>query len=617
MPITMNICGQYKPLASFLGLLLFAFFTTTSLAQAPIQYHLNLDDIGQHELNIIVEFPSVPLGALQVRMPRASPGRYAVHNFAKNVYDVKAFDAKGTELSLNKVSPQEWEVTGHDGYVQFSYTLFGNYGDGTYTGIDNRKLHMNMPATFVYGVDMDKRPIELCLDLSQHEDWQVATQLEKVESDCYRAPNYYYFFDSPTLVGNIDFRRFTSSSNGKDYTIEVAMMHEGTDEELDDYVKWVQQIVEAQKEVYGELPDFDFGRYTFLTSYNPWIYGDGMEHRNSTVCSSKGSLARNARQLIGTISHEFFHAWNVERLRPKSLEPFNFDDANLSGELWFAEGFTSYYDDLILCRAGILNTDQYARGLTGTLNYVYNSPGRQYRNPIEMSYNAPFVDDATANDETNFANNFVSYYSYGAVLGLCLDLSIRKDYAGKSLDNVMQYLWKTHGKTEVPYEIPDLQAAVATVTGDKAFAKAFFQQYIYDSQLPDLSKLLNHFGLTVKPKPDHKVAFSAHIDFNDGKAIIKGNVPHGGALHEAGCTKGDVITSINGKSITHRDELEALTKELQVGESYPIQFVQNGIETEGTFTAQADPGFEVMSMEEAGARISKELGLRRKAWLKQ
>lgn len=613
----MPIANPTKVLFHFAGLILFSLFVTCSSAQVPIQYHLNLDDIGQHELNITVEFPSVPLGALQVRMPRASPGRYAVHNFAKNVYDVKAIDAAGKELSLNKISPQEWEITGHHGYVQFKYTLFGNYGDGTYTGIDNRKLHMNMPATFVYGVDMDKRPVELCIDLSQHKDWQVATQLEKVESDCYRAPNYYYFFDSPTMVGDIDFRRFTSSSNGKDYTIEVAMMHEGTDKELDDYVEWVQQVVEAQKAVYGELPDFDYGRYTFLTSYNPWINGDGMEHRNSTVCSSKGNLERNARQLIGTISHEFFHAWNVERLRPKSLEPFNFDDANLCGELWFAEGFTSYYDDLILCRAGILNTDQYARGLTGTLNYVYNSPGRQYRNPIEMSYNAPFVDDATANDETNFANNFISYYSYGAVLGLCLDLSIRKDYEGKSLDDVMKHLWQTHGKTEVPYEIPDLQAAVATVTGDQAFAESFFQQYIYDSQLPDIAELLHHFGLTIKPRPDDKVALRVSMDYNDGEVSIKGNVPHGSALHKAGCVKGDVIKSINGKSITNQDELEAVTEGLQVGKDYPIQFMQNGIETNGTFTAQADPRFGVMSAEEAGARMSKELGLRRKAWLKQ
>ncbi|NRB46958.1 MAG: M61 family metallopeptidase [Saprospiraceae bacterium] len=604
-------------LADLSLLLISIFLSTFALAQAPILYQLELDDINQHELNITVDFTGVPSGPLQVRMPRASPGRYAVHNFAKNVYDVKALNAAGNELPINKTSPQEWEISGHGGYVQFKYTLFGNHGDGTYTGIDNRKLHINMPATFVYGVDMDKRPVELHIDLSEQTTWQVATQLEKLEKSCYRAPNYYYFFDSPTMVGEIDFRRFVSSSNGKEYTIEVAMMHEGTDKELDNYVKWIQQIVEAQKQVYGELPDFDYGRYTFLTSYNPWINRGGMEHRNSTVCSSRGNLAKNASQLIGTISHEFFHAWNIERLRPKSLEPFNFDDANLCGELWFAEGFTTYYDDLILCRTGILTPHQYVHGLTRTLNYVYNAPGRQYRNPIEMSYNAPFVDAATANDETNFANNFISYYSYGAVLALCLDLTIRKTYEGKSLDDVMKYLWQTFGKTEIPYEIPDLQAAIAAVTGDKAFAKAFFQQYIHDSQLPDLAPLLSHYGLVVAPRSKDQATFRARIEFEAGRALIKGNVPHGGALHQAGCVKGDVIQSINGHPITNPDQLEAVTKGLKVGNSYPIQFVQNGMGTEGTFTAQADPRFEIMLGEQADTRISKESELRRQAWLKK
>lgn len=585
-------------------------------AQAPIQYHLNLDDINHHELNITVEFPSVPLGDLQVRMPRASPGRYAVHNFAKNVYDVKAFDREGKELSVYKTSPQEWEVVGHEGYVRFTYTLFGNSGDGTYTGIDNRKLHMNMPATFVYGVEMEKRPIELCIDLSGRESWEVATQLKELESDCYWAPNYYYFFDSPTMVGEIDFRRFQSESNGKEYTIEVAMMHEGTDEELDSYVEWVQKVVEAQKEVYGELPDFDFGRYTFLTSYNPWINGDGMEHRNSTVCSSKGNLANNANRLIGTISHEFFHAWNVERIRPQSLEPFNFDDANMSGELWFAEGFTSYYDDLILCRAGIISPTDYARGITGTLNYVVNSPGRQYRNPIEMSYNAPFVDDATANDETNFSNNFISYYSYGAVLGLCLDLSIRKEYEGKSLDDVMKYLWAKHGKTEVPYEIPDLQKAVAAVTGDEKFASTFFQASIYGSSLPDIPALLQHFGLVVKQRTPGKVAFRTRVSFAEEGAILKGNVVHGGSLHEAGLVNGDIIQAIDGKVIKTKEDWDIVMPTLKVGKAYAIEYLQNGIATKGEFTAKEDPGFQVMTVEEAGAKITKELGMRRKAWLK-
>ena len=177
--------------------------------------------------------------------------------------------------------------------------------------------------------------------------------------------------------------------------------------ELDDYTKWVQDIVEEQKAIYGELPAFDFGKYTFLCSYNPWVYGDGMEHRNSTICSSKGNLYRHRVQLIGTISHEFFHAWNVERIRPKSLQPFAYDKANMSGELWFAEGFTSYYTGLVLCRAGIRAPESFVRGLSNNINYITNYTGRKYRTPIQMSQHAPYVDAANSNDPNNFNNTYV------------------------------------------------------------------------------------------------------------------------------------------------------------------------------------------------------------------
>ncbi len=143
-----------------------------------------------------------------------------------------------------------------------------------------------------------------------------------------------------------------------------------------------------------------------------------MEHRNSTIVTSTRSLADGADRNIGTVSHEFFHCWNVERIRPQSLEPFNFEDANMSGELWFAEGFTSYYDDLTLTRAGLIAQEDYIKGLTGTFNYVWNSPGRQFFNPIEMSYQAPFVDAARSVDDINRDNTFISYYSYGSMLGL-------------------------------------------------------------------------------------------------------------------------------------------------------------------------------------------------------
>ena len=263
-------------------------------AQAPVRYHVALDNIHHHEAYISVEFPELGTEPLVVRMPNASPGRYAEHNFAKNVYAVKAYDQQGKPLKVQHTKPAEWTVSDHNGWVKFDYTLYGNHADGTYTGIDSRKVHLNMPASFVYGLNMDKRPIELSFDLKPVPDWKVATQLQPLSANTYRAPNYYYFYDSPTLLGDIDFRSFTSTSNGKEATIEVAMMHEGTAAELDKYVGWIKRVVEAEKQVFGELPAFDYGRFTFLCTYNPWVHGDGMEHRNSTICSSEASLAEAA-----------------------------------------------------------------------------------------------------------------------------------------------------------------------------------------------------------------------------------------------------------------------------------------------------------------------------------
>ena len=150
--------------------------------------------------------------------------------------------------------------------------------------------------------------------------------------------------------------------------------------------------------VFGGLPRFDYGTYTFISCYRPNCAGDGMEHRNSTSLTSSASIAQASAQLLGTVSHEFFHAWNVERIRPAALEPFDFSDANMSGELWFAEGFTSYYGPLVIHRAGLTSTAQYARQISGAVNTLTTHPGRRFFGPVGMSQQAPFVDAAASID---------------------------------------------------------------------------------------------------------------------------------------------------------------------------------------------------------------------------
>jgi predicted metalloprotease with PDZ domain len=596
---------------SLLSLLCWLLLNFVVAAQNPIIYQLDLSQIQHHELKVDITFNALSPEPLVVRMPTSSPGRYAEHNFAKNVYAVAAKDDNGQALAVSRTGLNEWTVVQHKGKVHFSYTLYANRADGTYAKVDNLKLHLNMPATFAYGVGMEQRPVELIIP--QHQNWSVATQLQKTGTERYRAPNYYYFYDSPTIVGDIRFRRWTVASANRVDTIEIAFLTPDPDSLLDAYTEWTKKVVAEQQRVYGELPAFDYGRYTFLCAYNQYVSGDGMEHRNSTICSASVPLATHKERLIGTVSHEFFHCWNVERIRPASLEPFNFDEANLSGELWFAEGFTSYYDDLTLARTGIITPEAYASGLTGMLNYVLLSPGTHYRSPIGMSQCAPFVDAASSIDEDNFTNTFISYYSYGAVLGMALDLTLRRDH-NTNLDELMRLIWQQYGRTEVPYYIPDLQAALAQLTNDAAFAEKWFAQHIYQSELPDLKGLLADFGVNTTTKaPDSIGFYGLNLTTQKGSLLISSNVYANTPLYQAGLGEGDRIVSLNGMTIQTREDWDAALGSLTLGHSYPIVFEKNGVTTSGQLKASFDPSFEVKWMPNADRKTAR----RQKAWLRQ
>jgi predicted metalloprotease with PDZ domain len=293
-------------------------------------------------------------------------------------------------------------------------------------------------------------------------------------------------------------RSWEVESGGEKYTIRLAVHHDGIEEDIDRYAEKARKIVAEHAKIYGELPPFDYGTYTFIADYLPYDAGDGMEHRNSTILTSSHSLLESNFAQLGTLSHEFFHAWNVERIRPVDLEPFDFERANMSENLWFAEGFTSYYGDLVMRRAGEMSDAEFADSLTYYVNTVTNSPGRNFASPQGMSRQAPFVDAASAIDPTNFQNIFISYYTYGAAIAVALDLEIRARFEGRSLDSLMRHMWQTHGKPGIPYTNADLRKALAEVTGDQRFANDFFDRFIEASELPDYAELLANAGFRLQ-----------------------------------------------------------------------------------------------------------------------
>lgn len=578
-------------------------------------YEISFENAVHHEAHVKATFSASTSDTLSVRMSRTSPGRYALHEFAKNVYNFQASDSDGTTLKVIRPNPYEWQIVGHDKTVHISYTLYANRSDGTYSQIDETHAHLNIPATFMYAPELSDRGIQVNFKLREDLNWKIATQLPLVSGTTYSAPNLSYFMDSPTELSNFQSREFeVRSVAGVQQKVKLALHHNGSEEETDAYFEQVKKVVLAEKEVYGELPTFDYGTYTFLACYIPNASGDGMEHRNSTILTSTRSLADGGMERnIGTVSHEFFHAWNVERIRPKSLQPFDFEAANMSGELWFAEGFTSYYTNLILCRGGIISPEKYVEGLTGTFNYVWNSPARQFFNPIEMSFQAPFVDAATSVDPVNRENTFISYYSYGSVLGLALDLSLRQNKL--NLDDYMKLVWKTYGKSEKSYTVTDLHKTLNQYAGT-SFGDAFFNNYIYKSGMPDYTTLLASVGVILKQDMDVPY-FGAAAAINDDKnGEIKSNPKIGGPAYNAGLDKGDIITAINGQPFPNGEQFGAFIKALNIGDTLQIAFERFGEKKNTKVILEPSPTYTIHSMEKDAQVPSKKMLKLRKEWLK-
>jgi len=589
----------------FSGVVLFLIAFSVQ-AQVSSQYTISFENAIHHEARVEAKFSNLKSDTLRFNMSRSSPGRYALHEFAKNVYNVAVTDAQGKALKFTRPNPYSWEVTGQHGSISVSYTLYANHGDGTYAQIDETHAHLNMPAVFMYVPELAEQEFEVTFKPREDLNWKVATQLKQQQGTTYYAKNLQYFLDSPTEIANYKKRSFKIGAQ----TINLVLHDDAASEaEVDAYFESIKTIVPEQTKVFGELPNYDYGEYTFLACYMPNATGDGMEHRNSTVVTSTTSLADGGiKDNIGTIAHEFFHCWNVERIRPQSLEPFDFARANMSGELWFAEGFTSYYDDLSLVRSGIITPDKYIQGLVGTFNYVWTSPGRKFFNPIEMSYQAPFVDAAKSVDETNRENTFISYYSYGSSLGLALDLSLRAE--GLNLDVYMKLMWQNFGKTGTFYTIEDLHQTLNAYAG-QTFGDHFFGNYIYKSGMPDYETLLKYVGVTLELKEN--MGFGAYIR----NQVLVSNPLIGTSAYKAGLQKGDTLLQLDDLVLVGAVKMSSVLNSFKPGDVITVSFKRFGIEKSTKLTVQTETSYDLSLMALTNKSFSKTMQQARHEWLKQ
>ncbi|HET7464508.1 MAG TPA: hypothetical protein VFJ82_24830 [Longimicrobium sp.] len=592
--------------------------------QRGVEYEISFPNAAHHEAQVTATFRGVPQGRpLQVRMSRSSPGRYALHEFAKNVYDVRVADASGQALAVTRPNPHQWDVTPRGSTVRVTYTVFGDRTDGTYLGVDLTHAHLNMPATFMFARGMDDAPIRLTI--RPQPGWRVATQLRTTsDSTVFTAPNLQWFMDSPTEVGPVSFRTWTATHNGKTSTWRIAVHHLGNEAAVDTFAEMARKIVAEEVAMWGEPAGYDFGTYTFIADYLPWANGDGMEHRNSTIVTSSRNITDPQQRLgnIGTVSHEFFHSWNVERLRPRALEPFDFERENMSGELWFAEGFTSYWDALFERRAGLFTDDQYAEDITDNVNTVINAPGRRHFSAVEMAMQAPFVDAAASIDPQNKGNTFISYYTWGAAIGLGLDLTLRTKYPDLGLEDYMRAMWREFGRQQTPalaparpYTLADLRRVLGEVTHDTAFANDFFRRYIQGHEVVDYGRLLAAGGFLLRKAHAGEPWLGAQLTAGPDSSVIVATSQEGSSFYRAGIDRLDRVYAIGGVPTPTPDAVRAALAGHRPGETVRMDVAQRGTRREIGVTLVENPEVEIVTYESAGMPVTDAMRAFRRGWL--
>jgi predicted metalloprotease with PDZ domain len=579
-------------------------------AQEPVRYAISFPNAAHHEAEVRATFSGVRQPVLEVLISRSSPGRYSLHEFPKQVYNLKATDGQGHALTVSQPFDYQWSVSGHKGTVVVEYTVFGDRADGTFDGIDTTHAHLNMPATFAYAHGFEKNPVSIQFTVPDGSGWKVATQLAPHADGTWSSTSMDRMMDSPVELSNFMMEEWKTGSS----QFRMALHHKGSPEEAAAYAKAIAAVTAEEEGVWGAFPQYDNGNYTFLLDYLPYVNGDGMEHRNSTVIAGTRDLKDGASQMIGTVAHEFFHSWNVKRVRPKALEPFDYENPNMSGELWFAEGFTNYYGPLALKRAGLQSIERFTRSMGGAVSAVMTAPGRQIFNVVDMSRHAVFFDGGSSNDPTNTANIFISYYTYGQAIALGTDLAIRAQFPGKSLDDWMRAMWKAHPDAEKSYTLDDLQQTLASVTS-KEFAAQIFTNHVYGKEPMDYEKLLARAGILLRKATTPAVWTGAQgMTFSDRGADLTATL-RGSPLYKAGLDRGDRIVEWDGKAIKTQAELNTLLEGHKPGDHIKLQVETRDGKKEVDLELAGPPGYEMEPYEMAGKELTPEMKAFRDAWL--
>jgi predicted metalloprotease with PDZ domain len=563
----------------------------SSPSPLDLEYTLRVARPTTHLVDVGIVAEKVGAADLDFVMPAWAPGRYAIYDFAKNVQEFSALGADGLPLPWINLDKQTWRVDARaaGGTVKVSYRVFAQDLSGSFSQVDNTHANLNGPSIFMY-VDGHK-PDPLTLKIEAPAQWKVISGFSTSTTDqTFRAPNYDALADTPLEISpECALDQF--QEQGKNILVAVHTRSED-DNDHSQLLEGVKKLVHAEM---AAMPPPDFPHYVFIFHFDPEVsLGDGMEHMNSTEIMVRGTVREGSNEALETAAHEFFHTWNVKRLRPAALGPFDYTRENYSRSLWFAEGVTTYFGYLFLLRSGLWAREQFLDHLASEVHDLENEPGRKLMSAESSSFHAWFYDRSPQMQETNLANSSISYYNKGALLGLLLDLETRSRTQGrKSLLDAMHLMY--HKFYEAPatsyyapgrgYEEADILAALNEVTGSD-FA-SFFERYVRGTEALPYDSTLRLAGFELRAEADYDAARSLGVlvqPDNLGTRIFA--VVPGGAADRAGLSRDDLLIDVDDQSLATED-LSVRLKPYPVGAKVPVTVQRHG--RRETVTVTLDP----------------------------
>ncbi|WP_392534949.1 M61 family metallopeptidase [Nostoc sp. C117] len=510
--------------------------TNLEETEPTIHYLVAMSQPENHLFEVTLSIVNYSSEILDLKLPVWTPGSYLVREYAKNLQDFAAF-AENKPLPWRKISKNHWQVD-KIGVSELTvrYRIFANELSVRTNHLDATHGYFNGAALFFRIPGSDKQPIRVTIIPSRPE-WQVTTALPPVgeETNTFLAKDFDTLVDTPFEIGSHQLYEFEVL--GKPH--ELAIWGRGS-YHVQQLITDIQKIIQVEAQMFGGLP---YERYVFLLHLFSQAFG-GLEHKNSCslIYQRFGfRVPEKYDRFIQLVAHEFFHLWNVKRIRPKALEVFDYDRENYTPSLWFCEGTTSYYDLLIPLRAGIYDAKSYLNNLSKEISRYEATPGRKVQPVSESSFDAWIK---LYRPDANSGNSQISYYLKGEMVSLLLDLLIRSTHNNqRSLDDVMLKMWQQFGQAEIGYTPEQLQEVIESVA--EINLTDFFKRYIDSTEDLPFNQYLQPFGLQLVAEQQEEPYLGVKINTENGREMIK-FVDAGSPAQLGGIDAGDELLAIDG-----------------------------------------------------------------------